>query len=201
MADRGDPECSRNLLEGKQNNLARANNGLAKDNSKLMEVQEEADRLKARLDALQRWLYWLAIAVVIGTLILIIVVAVLYGKLNHDLTHHSHKPKVGAQLAKILEREKLCLLCDRIRLGPSLEEDDMLKAFTRMDSEEGTQCCVETPTQLLDLLALVSTRAFFIFSVFWEWSVCLFGVVNCLFVCLHVCVSVSYYDLGDRNVS
>ncbi|KAL3847872.1 hypothetical protein ACJMK2_018763 [Sinanodonta woodiana] len=136
-------DCAKNLL----------NNGMPNTNS-----VSTAD-----LRRIKRCLYGLTVVVAAGDVILIVVVAVLFGNLKHDIENHTHKPKVGEQINKILKREELCLPCDQIRLGPSLEEDMMLDAFVRKHSTDGEQCCVETPSQLLRMLELVNhiSSAFF----------------------------------------
>ena len=125
------------------------------------DLRNQLLRLQNQFLRLQKWFYILSAAVVVVGIILIIVVAVLFGKLSHDVESHSHKPKVGEQIGKILNHvpvEELCLPCADIRLGPSPEEDLMLDEFTRKDEPKGEQCCVETPTQLLKMLELVSRQ-------------------------------------------
>jgi hypothetical protein len=108
-------------------------------------------------------LYGLTAVVVAGVLILVITISVLFGKLSHDLVHHSHQPKVGEQISKILETEELCIPCDSVRLGPSVKEDKMLDTFIRRQTEQsGEECCVEKPKQLLALLELVSLAKIFL---------------------------------------
>ncbi|XP_046574306.1 tumor necrosis factor ligand superfamily member 10-like [Haliotis rubra] len=155
MTDR-DPDSSRNLLEGKQNNLHRVNNCAMKSEKYL----EDYERLRSKLAQVTCYLYGLAAVVVAGMLILIVIVAVLYGKLSYDVAHHSHQPKVGEQIAKILERGKLCLPCNELRLGPSPEEENMLNKFTREEHDNVEKCCVETPSQLLELLELFIERTY-----------------------------------------
>lgn len=104
---------------------------------------------------LRKYLYGLTAVVVAGVLILVITISILFGKLSHDLVHHSHQPKVGEQIAKILETEELCVPCDAVRLGPSEKEDRDLDAFIRRSKSTGEECCVEKPQQLLTLLELV----------------------------------------------
>ncbi|KAL3847946.1 hypothetical protein ACJMK2_018835 [Sinanodonta woodiana] len=133
-------DCAKNLL----------NNGMPNTNS-----VSTAD-----LRRIKRCLYGLTVVVAAGDVILIVVVAVLFGNLKHDIENHTHKPKVGEQINKILKREELCLPCDQIRLGPSLEEDMMLDAFVRKHSTDGEQCCVETPSQLLRMLELFVERKY-----------------------------------------
>lgn len=119
---------------------------------------DQQSLLMEELARLKRWIYALACVVGIGTVILIIVISVLYGNLSYQLEHHSHAPKVGEQISKMLNREneELCVTCDSLRLGPSIEEDKLLDKFTRKDDPEGEQCCVESPKQLLSMLNLVS---------------------------------------------
>lgn len=114
----------------------------------------ENARLSRRVARLTSYLYGLAVVVVVGGIILIAIIASLYAKLYYDLTHHSHQPKVGEQIAKILEREELCVPCSEVRLGPSPDEEAMLNVFTKRDSEDGQKCCVERPAELLRLLEL-----------------------------------------------
>ncbi|XP_050390014.1 tumor necrosis factor ligand superfamily member 10 [Patella vulgata] len=151
-----DAECSRGLIEGKQNNVPRANNGALKPERYL----EECEKLRTQLDRTKTYLYGLAAVVVVGAVIFISIVAGLYGKLSHDMAHHSHRPKVGEQVAKILENKEMCFSCGKIRLGPSPEEDTMLNTFVRKDNQKGEQCCVETPAQLLKLLELFIERTY-----------------------------------------
>nr|KAG5693539.1 hypothetical protein BaRGS_019865 [Batillaria attramentaria] len=54
-------------------------------------------------------------------------------------------PKVGEQIAKILEREELCVPCNEVLLGPSPDEEAMLNVFTKRDSKDGQKCCVSDP--------------------------------------------------------
>lgn len=115
-------------------------------------------RLHRRVARLTSYLYGLAVVVVVGGIILIAIIASLYAKLYYDLTHHSHQPKVGEQVAKILEREELCVPCSEVRLGPSPDEEAMLSDFTRRDTKDGQNCCVERPAELLRLLELVSKQ-------------------------------------------
>ncbi|XP_070184842.1 uncharacterized protein [Littorina saxatilis] len=120
-------------------------------------------RLQKRVARLTSYLYGLAVIVVVGGVILIAIIASLYAKLYYDLTHHSHQPKVGEQIAKILEREELCVPCSEVRLGPSPDEENMLNVFTKRDSKDGQKCCVERPAELLRLLELVSFFGVWIF--------------------------------------
>lgn len=105
---------------------------------------------------LRRYLYGLTAVVVTGILILIIVVAVLFGKLSHDLINHEHKPKVGEQISAMLKNNELCVPCMNIRSGPSAEENEILDKFARKFEENVEMCCVETPSELLLMLELVS---------------------------------------------
>ena len=52
--------------------------------------------------------------------------------------------------------------CSEVLLGPSPEERHMLKAFTRRESVDGDECCVEEPVELLRLLELVSDDYWFL---------------------------------------
>lgn len=123
---------------------------------------DQQSLLMEELARLKRWIYALACVVGIGTVILIIVISVLYGNLSYQLEHHSHAPKVGEQISKMLNREneELCVTCDSLRLGPSIEEDKLLDKFTRKDDPEGEQCCVESPKQLLSMLNLFIERRY-----------------------------------------
>lgn len=103
---------------------------------------------------LRRYLYGLTAVVVTGILILIIVVAVLFGKLSHDLINHEHKPKVGEQISAMLKNNELCVPCMNIRSGPSAEENEILDKFARKFEENVEMCCVETPSELLLMLEL-----------------------------------------------
>lgn len=105
---------------------------------------------------LRRYLYGLTAVVVTGILIMIIVVAVLFGKLSHDLINHEHKPKVGEQISAMLKNNELCVPCMNIRSGPSAEENEILDKFARKFEENVEMCCVETPSELLLMLELVS---------------------------------------------
>ncbi|XP_060073892.1 tumor necrosis factor ligand superfamily member 10-like [Ylistrum balloti] len=143
-----DLESNENLLNGKKpNNLNLARSPGEKCYTDIRIVQDECARLK-------KYLYGLFVVVAAGILILIVIMAVLFVKLSHDVAHHTHQPKVGETVSKILEREELCIPCDNVRLGPSVEEDRMLNEFTRKHEPEGEQCCVETPKELLAMLEL-----------------------------------------------
>ncbi|KAK3094355.1 hypothetical protein FSP39_000747 [Pinctada imbricata] len=124
-------------------------------------VNFEVENLKYEYLRLRRYLYGLTAVVVAGILILIIVIAVLFGKLSHDLVSHEHKPKVGEQIAALLKKDDLCVPCDNIRLGPSAEESKMLDTFSRKHDSDGTElCCVETPKELLLMLELFIERRY-----------------------------------------
>ena len=141
-------------------NGTKPNNLTAKGKATNLEknpVNFEVEHLKIEYLKLRRYLYGLTAVVVSGILILIIVVAVLFGKLSHDLVSHEHKPKVGEQIAALLKKDDLCVPCNNIRLGPSEEEAKMLDRFSRKYEQEGVElCCVETPSELLLMLELVS---------------------------------------------
>ena len=111
------------------------------------------------VEKLKRLVIALAILLTVSFAILIITFSVLFANLKYDIGHHDHPPKVGAQMNTILEKEELCLLCDEVRLGPSVEEGRMLDTFVRKHEPEakGEKCCVETPSQLLKLLQMVSS--------------------------------------------
>ncbi|XP_076454220.1 uncharacterized protein LOC143289179 [Babylonia areolata] len=120
----------------------------------------DSARLQRKVARLTSYLYGLTVVVIVGGVILIATIASLYAKLYHDLTHHSHQPKVGEQISKILEREELCVPCSEVRLGPSPEEEAMLNVFTKRDSREGQKCCVERPAELLRLLELYINKTY-----------------------------------------
>lgn len=134
-----------------------SNNG-KKINNKVAETNAAINR---QIRQLKRYILALLAAVVVCFLIIIITFSVLYANLKWDVKNHDHPPKVGTVMGSILAREEkaeLCLLCDEIRLGPSVEEDKMLDYFERKPktATQGEQCCVETPEQLLRMLQLVS---------------------------------------------
>ena len=120
------------------------------------QLTEEA--YKRELNQMKRYFVGLLVIVIIAFLILIITFSILFANIKYDVENHSHPPKVGEQMRKILEKEKLCLPCDEVRLGPSLEEDRELDYFVREPATETDpeQCCVETPSQLLKMLQFVS---------------------------------------------
>lgn len=121
------------------------------------------------LKKIKRYFIGLLVLVVVAFLILTILFSVLFANLKYDVENHSHPPKVGEQMSKILEKEELCIPCDEVRLGPSYEEDRALDKFVRKPATETDpeQCCVETPTQLLKMLQLVST---FCQNLYWTQS-------------------------------
>jgi len=150
-SDRDNESQDKLLSNGKKPN----NLNYEKSNQKAMFMEYQT--LKDECIRLRRYMYGLTAVAVSGILIMIIIIAILFGKLSHDVKHHTHQPKVGEEVARILEKEDLCIPCDNIRLGPSDEEDRMLNEFTRKHEPGGEQCCVETPKELLALLELVST--------------------------------------------
>lgn len=150
--------CSEELLRGgkKPNNLT---NNFSNGRSGAIEKysQQEYQYLQLECARLRKYLYGLTAVVVAGVLILVVTISILFGKLSHDLVSHSHQPKVGEQISKILETEELCIPCDSVRLGPSVEEDRMLDTFIRRHGkteQSGEECCVEKPKQLLAVLEL-----------------------------------------------
>lgn len=144
------------LLRGgtKPNNLNNFSNG--RSTGAMEKYSLDYQNLEMECIRLRKYLFGLTAVVVAGGLILVVTISVLFGKLSHDLVHHSHQPKVGEQIAKILETEELCVPCDSVRLGPSEDEDRMLDAFIRRSKPTGEECCVEKPKQLLAVLELVS---------------------------------------------
>ncbi|XP_076435863.1 uncharacterized protein LOC143275556 [Babylonia areolata] len=115
---------------------------------------ETLHEMQRRVARLTSYLYGLAVTVVVGAVLMVALVTALYAKVSHDVRHHSHQPKVGEQISKILEREELCVRCSEVRLGPSRDEEAMLDVFTKRDSTDGLKCCVERPAELLRLLEL-----------------------------------------------
>lgn len=154
----GSPSEEQLLRGGKKpnnftNNFSNGRSGSAME--KYSQTQQDCQFLQLECARLRKYLYGLTAVVVAGVLILVITISVLFGKLSHDLVNHSHQPKVGEQISKILETEELCIPCDSVRLGPSVEEDKMLDTFIRRQTEQsGEECCVEKPKQLLALLEL-----------------------------------------------
>ena len=141
------------------------------------QLTEEAYRRE--LNQMRNYFIGLLAIVIVTFLILIISFSILFANIKYDVAHHSHPPKVGEKMRKILEKEKLCLQCDHVRLGPSLEEDRALDYFVREPATETEpeQCCVETPSQLLKMLQFVSIQAqhsvvlnTFIFKHFVNWK-------------------------------
>ena len=127
------------------------------ENGHKSQMTEEA--YLRELNKIKRYFIGLLVLVVIAFLILTILFSVLFANLKYDVENHSHPTKVGKQMSNTLEKEELCLPCDEVRLGPSYEEDRALNIFVRKPPTETDpeQCCVETPTQLLKMLQLVST--------------------------------------------
>ena len=127
------------------------------ENGHKSQMTEEA--YLRELKKIRRYFMGLLVLVVIAFLILTILFSVLFANLKYDVENHSHPPKVGEQMSNILEKEELCIPCGEVRLGPSYEEDRALDVFVRKPKTENDpeQCCVETPTQLLKMLQLVST--------------------------------------------
>lgn len=143
------------MEQGKESGKELLKNGKTGHNN-----TDKTDKLNREIRKLKRYFIGLVVLLFVAFLILIIVFSVLYANMKYDIEHHDHPPKIGAQVAKILEKEELCLLCDEVRLGPSTEEDSMLDTFVRKRPSPGAkeQCCVETPKQLLQLLQLFVER-------------------------------------------
>uniref|UniRef100_A0A0B6ZXX3 THD domain-containing protein n=1 Tax=Arion vulgaris TaxID=1028688 RepID=A0A0B6ZXX3_9EUPU len=142
--------CSNSNVIGTNN--SNGNNNAS--NGTVTNIKSSSNELQATVARLRVWLFAITAVAIAGFVILIIVVSCLYAHLNYDLNHHTHKPKVGEQMAAILDREELCVPCDEFRLGPSLEEDSMLKRFNLRDTPSGVNCCVDQPLQLLELLKM-----------------------------------------------
>ncbi|KAJ8313459.1 hypothetical protein KUTeg_008982 [Tegillarca granosa] len=166
MSDQ-EQESSQNLLRNgikpknvnKTNNGSMSLNGVSSNNGE--KYYYDYQKLHEEFLRLRRYLYGLTVISIFGIVILIIVVAILFANLSHDVANHSHQPKVGEEISKMLEREELCISCENIKLGPSVEEDKMLDTFIRKhdpDSHDGEQCCVETSKQLLTMLELVENK-------------------------------------------
>lgn len=123
--------------------------------------------LSRQIRQLKRYMLGLAVLLALAFIILIITFSILFANLKWDIENHDHPPKIGAQMNKVLEKEELCLPCNEVRLGPSVEEDQMLDDFKRKPGESGRkddeQCCVETPTQLLKILRMVSYNFLLVF--------------------------------------
>lgn len=130
-----------------------SNNG--KSNNLHMESQNGINR---QICQLKRYMIGLVALLTLTFVILVITFSILFANLKWDIANHDHPPKIGAQMNKVLEKEELCLLCNEVRLGPSVEEDQMLDYFVRksgLNGHKDEECCVETPSQLLKLLQLV----------------------------------------------
>ncbi|XP_029633496.1 tumor necrosis factor ligand superfamily member 10 [Octopus sinensis] len=127
-----------------------------------VEHKQQMDTIMEELKVLNNKVRALFVSVLVGIVVLIIVIAVLFVNFNSELKNHSHAPKVGEQISKMLNREneELCVPCDNLRLGPSIEEDRFLDKLTRKDDPKGEQCCVESPKQLLDMLNLFIERRY-----------------------------------------
>ena len=157
IANMGDPEkeCSKAFIKnGASNNGKKINNKAAE-----MANQQAVNR---EIRKLRRYIIALFASVVVCFLIIIITFSVLYSNLKWDVKNHDHPPKVATVVGGILDREEnaeLCLLCDEIRLGPSVAEDKMLDYFVRKPktATKREECCVETPEQLLRMLQMVCT--------------------------------------------
>lgn len=143
------------------NNNIYANGGMAQG-PPCKPVNRDLDYtdLMTTVAKLKVWLYVITGVSISGFVILIIVVTCLYAALNYDLTHHNHKPKVGEQIAAILEREELCVPCDDLLTGPSPDERSLLERFTQKDTKTGLRCCVDQPDELLELLKLYVEKRF-----------------------------------------
>lgn len=131
-----------------------------KMNIRMKETVPGSAEVNRELQRLRRYIIGLFALLVAFFLIIVITFSVLYANLKWDVKNHDHPPKVGTVMGQILDREEkaeLCLLCDEIRLGPSVEEDKMLDYFVRKPktATKGEECCVETPEQLLRMLQLV----------------------------------------------
>uniref|UniRef100_A0A2C9K817 THD domain-containing protein n=1 Tax=Biomphalaria glabrata TaxID=6526 RepID=A0A2C9K817_BIOGL len=131
--------------------------GAPKLNNRLDDYQS----LQSTVAKLRVWLFAITGVAIAGFVILIIVVTCLYATLNYDLTHHNHKPKIGEQMAAILEREELCVPCEDFLTGPSPQELSKLNRFTMKDTDTGGRdCCVDQPLELLELLKLHIEKRF-----------------------------------------
>ncbi|CAG5126947.1 unnamed protein product, partial [Candidula unifasciata] len=145
--------CSTSITSNASNGNTPAYNGVTAS-CKPPNKEFDYDVLQTTIEKLRVWLFAITAVAVTGFVILIIVVSCLYARLNYDLNHHTHKPKVGEQMASILEKEELCVPCEDFRLGPSPEEDSMLNKFNRKETPTGQTCCVDEPLELLELLKL-----------------------------------------------
>ncbi|GFO48800.1 tumor necrosis factor ligand superfamily member 11 [Plakobranchus ocellatus] len=117
--------------------------------------------LEARVARLQARLLLVGGITIVGFNILIVLSAVFFTKLHYDVAHHTHKPKLGTQMAAILQ-EGLCVPCEEFRLGPSPEEEMLLNLYRDESSGGGSssRCCVNKPGELLELLKLYIERRF-----------------------------------------
>lgn len=136
-------------------------NGSGSNNGKMSNLHVESQQIgiKRQIAQLKTYILGLALLLALTFVILVITFSVLFANLKWDIENHNRPPKVGAQMNKVLEKEELCLLCNEVRLGPSVEEDQMLDYFVRKPGVNGRkdeECCVETPAQLLKLLQMVS---------------------------------------------
>ncbi|RUS89525.1 hypothetical protein EGW08_002713 [Elysia chlorotica] len=124
-------------------------------------LQTQSQALEARVSKLQARLIILGGVTVIGFNIIIVLCAVFFTKLHYDIAHHTHKPKLGAQMAVILQ-DGLCVPCEDFRLGPSREEESRLDPYRDESSGSGrsAKCCVDKPEDLLELLKLYIERRF-----------------------------------------
>ncbi|GFS12212.1 TNF ligand-like 2 [Elysia marginata] len=120
-------------------------------------LQTQNQAVEARVSKLQSRLLILGGVTIIGFNIIIVLCAVFFTKLHYDIAHHTHKPKLGTQMAAILQ-EGLCVPCEDFRLGPSREEEMKLERYKDESSGSGksARCCVDKPGDLLELLKLVS---------------------------------------------
>ncbi|XP_062581478.1 uncharacterized protein LOC134243254 [Saccostrea cucullata] len=150
MSDDQEPESYDVLLR----NGVKPNDFYSNGKSKMDCPNFKLELLQSEYIRIRRYLYGLTAVVVTGILILIVVVAVLFGKLSHDLVNHEHKPKVGEQISAMQKENELCVPCASIRSGPSVEENKVLDEFARKYEENIEMCCVETPSELLLMLEL-----------------------------------------------
>ena len=122
-----------------------------------LNLQNQQQAVEVKVSKLQTRLLVLGGVTVVGFNIVIVLCAVFFTKLHYDIAHHDHKPKLGTQMAAILQ-EGLCVPCEDFRLGPSREEEMQLERYKDESSGSGrsARCCVDKPVDLLDLLKLVS---------------------------------------------
>lgn len=134
-------------------------NGTAGNNGKMNNLYADPQSaVNRQIQQLRRFIYGLAALLALTFLILVVTFSIFFANLKWDIENHDHPPKIGAQMNKVLEKEELCLLCNEVRLGPSVEEDQTLDYFVRkpgLNGKKDEECCVETPSQLLKLLQLV----------------------------------------------